>query len=77
MVERLQSAERQIGTRVLFAQNPASAILEDAQHDEIDLIALATHGRSGWARLTLGSVADKVLRGSRVPVLIYRPRGEV
>lgn len=77
VAERLQSAERQIGTRVLFAQNPASAILEAAQHDAIDLIALATHGRSGWARLTLGSVADKVLRGSRVPVLIYRPREEV
>lgn len=76
VAERLQSAERQIGTRVLFAQNPANAILAEAQNHAIDLIALATHGRSGWARLTLGSVADKVLRGAMVPVLMVRPREE-
>jgi nucleotide-binding universal stress UspA family protein len=34
---------------------------------------MATHGRSGLARLALGSVADKVVRGSHVPVLLVRP----
>jgi nucleotide-binding universal stress UspA family protein len=38
----------------------------------VDLIALATHGRRGLPRLFLGSVADKVVRGSPVPVLVYR-----
>lgn len=37
-------------------------------------MALATHGRGGLARLLLGSVADKVIRGASAPVLIYRPR---
>ena len=74
VAQRLQTADHQIWTRVLFANNPASAILEDAQHHATELIALATYGRSDWAHLTLGSVADKVLRGATVPVLIYRPR---
>jgi starvation-inducible DNA-binding protein len=42
----------------------------------VDLIALATHGRGGLRRLLVGSVADKVLRGSTTPVLVYRPVGE-
>lgn len=74
VAQRLQSAKHQIGTQVRFAQNPANAILEEAQNHGIDLIALATHGRSGWVRFTLGSVADKVLRGARIPVLMYRLR---
>ena len=36
------------------------------------LIALATHGRGGFKRLVLGSVADKVVRGASCPVLVYR-----
>jgi hypothetical protein len=35
-------------------------------------IAMATHGRGGVARLILGSVADKVIRGGKVPVLLHR-----
>lgn len=52
---------------------PAVAILEYAATHAVDLIALATHGRGGWSRLALGSVADKVLRGSMMPVLVFRP----
>jgi len=73
VAQRLQNGEHRILTRVLLAQNPASAILEDAQKQAVDLIALATHARSGWARLALGSVADKVLRGATAPVLMVRP----
>ena len=51
----------------------ALGILGYASSNEIDLIAIATRGRSGWARLALGSVADKVMRGASVPVLLYRP----
>jgi nucleotide-binding universal stress UspA family protein len=36
-------------------------------------IALATHGRSGIRRMFLGSVADKIVRGATVPVLVYHP----
>jgi nucleotide-binding universal stress UspA family protein len=41
-----------------------------------DLIALATHGRTGLSRLVLGSVADKIVRGSKLPVLLVRPPSE-
>jgi nucleotide-binding universal stress UspA family protein len=59
--------------KVVVAPQAALAILEEANQDGIDLIAMATHGRRGLARMVVGSVADKVLRGSLLPVLLYRP----
>jgi len=52
--------------------NTAQAIT-DIGNARFDLIALATHGRSGLSRIILGSVADKVIRGAKVPILVYRP----
>ncbi len=49
-------------------------ILSYARRQEVDLIAMATHGRSGLGRAVLGSVATAVLRGSTSPMLIIRPR---
>lgn len=60
-------------TKVVMDENPAPAILQEVEAG-INLVALATHGYGGLKRLWLGSVADKVLRGSPVPVLIYRPQ---
>lgn len=54
---------------------PASAILHAAQEWHANLIAVATHGRGELTKLMLGSVADKVVRGASVPVLVIRPRG--
>jgi nucleotide-binding universal stress UspA family protein len=51
---------------------PADEILRYANENAIDLILMATHGRSGLKRWTMGSVADKVLRASRVPVWLVR-----
>lgn len=62
-----------VDTDVVSHGVPAVAILDYAATHAVDLIALATHGRGGWSRLALGSVADKVLRGSMMPVLVYRP----
>lgn len=53
---------------------PAAEILDLARAYGVSLIAMSTHGRGGVARLLVGSVADKVLRGATVPVLLYRPR---
>jgi len=50
------------------------AILDYARDNPIDLICLATHGRSGLGRTVFGSVADFVLRESGLPTLVYRPR---
>jgi nucleotide-binding universal stress UspA family protein len=52
-----------------------TAILNYAHEHAVDLIALETHGRSGLARWLVGGVADKVIRGATVPVLLHRPQG--
>lgn len=70
---RGQSAKVQV--RVSVAEQPAAAILEMIASGAVDLVAMETHGRKGLARLFLGSVADKVLRGSTVPLLLHRPHG--
>ncbi len=64
----------QATSQLLVDARPAHAIARYAQDANADLIALATHGRGGATRLLLGSVADKVLRTSPVPVLVLRPR---
>jgi nucleotide-binding universal stress UspA family protein len=54
--------------------DPGRAIVEYAAENEIDLIALGTHGRSGLSRLAFGSVAEHVIKESGLPVLARRPR---
>lgn len=62
----------------------APAIVEAARLGRVDLIVMSSHGRSGLGRLILGSVAESVLRGTNVPILLLRapdaplqaPRGE-
>ncbi|MFP3879417.1 MAG: universal stress protein [Dehalococcoidia bacterium] len=49
------------------------AITEFVERNGVDLIAIATHGRSGITRWAFGSVADKLVRFSSVPVLVIRP----
>lgn len=53
---------------------PAMAILERAEEVSADLIALGAHSRSGLGERLLGTVADRVLRHARIPVLLY-PEG--
>ncbi len=75
MAETLRSGpegERIVLTRVEVDEAPAKALLRDAK--TVDLVAVATHGRKGLKRLFLGSVADKLIRGAPVPVLVYRPK---
>jgi nucleotide-binding universal stress UspA family protein len=59
-------------TQVVLNEQPAHAILEEAKVRGCDLIALETHGRGGFSRLVLGSVADKVVRGACCAVLVHR-----
>ena len=53
-------------------RTPAEGIVAAARKRKCDLILLASHGRRGLMRLALGSVTDKVIQLSRVPVLVYR-----
>ena len=50
--------------------DPAEEILRYATEQPIDLIVVGTHGRTGVSRLLLGSVAERVMRGARCPVLV-------
>ncbi|MDA0313077.1 MAG: universal stress protein [Gemmatimonadetes bacterium] len=63
----------QVTTSVLVDAQAGHGILQETDAVGCDLIAMATHGREGLGRAILGSVTDKVVRGSRVPLLIYRP----
>jgi len=65
--------EDRIVTTVLDG-HPAEEIDKYAGSQDIDLVVIGSHGRKGLDRLLIGSVADKVVRGSRVPVLIVRSR---
>lgn len=52
--------------------DPASEILQEASESCADLIAMSTHGRSGPSRWLLGSVTEKILRASPVPLFVSR-----
>lgn len=71
---RLRSQAPGVEVRVISSREPAAAILEEAQAERCDLIALETRGRGGLVRLLLGSVADKVVRGAMIPVLVHHPQ---
>jgi nucleotide-binding universal stress UspA family protein len=65
---------KDVAADVVVAElSDAAEILKYAAAHAVDVIALATHGRSGWRRLILGSVADKLIRGADIPVLVLRP----
>ena len=53
----------------------ANCIVEYADANQVDLIAMCTHGRTGLARWALGSVADRVLRAGDKPILLVRAQG--
>jgi nucleotide-binding universal stress UspA family protein len=56
----------------LLVGDPATAIVETAEHDNADLIVMGSHGRTGITRLLMGSVAEAVVRRARCPVLTVK-----
>lgn len=72
-VQSFQSNGRAVESAVEFAPSAAQGILDLARRSTAEVIVIATHGLSGVKRLLLGSVADKVVRGADVPVLVVRP----
>jgi len=64
------------GVDVHVWYGPAAAAIVDATRlYGADLIVMSTHGRSGLGRVVFGSVAESVLRGTTVPILLVRPSG--
>jgi len=61
----------ELTTDVAVVPSVSHGITDYAAKNGCDLIALSTHGRGGFRRLMLGSVAEEVLRASRVPVMVF------
>lgn len=88
LIEQMQaettSYMNEVATRLRSAGGKASSIIRDgpvaatildaADEIQADVIVMSTHGRTGPARWLMGSVADKIVRNSKVPVMVIRPR---
>lgn len=70
-VRRFRERLRSIRGKTLIG-DPASAVMAFCEQEAPDLLVIGTHGRRGPSRWLLGSVAEKVVRASRVPVLTVR-----
>jgi nucleotide-binding universal stress UspA family protein len=78
-LEGVAQSLRDAGVRVQTATavgEAAAEIVGYAEREHVDVIALATHGRSGLGRWLYGSVADAVLHGAKTPLLLIRPGAE-
>jgi nucleotide-binding universal stress UspA family protein len=65
-----------VETKLIVDGQPAEKILEVASDEKVDLIAMSTHGRSGFQQWVFGSVAQRVLVHSSIPILMVVPGGE-
>ena len=73
MLENVKPTDAAVACkRLLVTGNPAAAIVEVAATEGVDLIVMGTHGRTGLARLVMGSIAEAVLRGAPCPVLVCK-----
>ena len=74
VVNRVKYDGVNVQSQVLFGR-VAEGLADFAAKNQVDLIVIATHGRSGVSRWVWGSVADRILRSSCVPVLMVRAPG--
>jgi nucleotide-binding universal stress UspA family protein len=70
----LRAKEIPVETTMVRETSVGKAIIDYAEHNRIDLIAIATHGHGGLGQLVFGSVAEYVLRESGLPMLVIRPK---
>lgn len=75
IVADLRGRSIDVATRIIDGTDPASVITESADRLGADLIVMCTHGRTGPGRWLLGSVTDRVMRSTRVPVQVLPVRG--
>jgi universal stress protein A len=76
-LERISRQKLKAGTRyeiLVMPGDPAVEALQMAVKLGIDLVVMATHGRKGFRRLVLGSVAERVVREAQCPVLTVKPK---
>jgi nucleotide-binding universal stress UspA family protein len=71
--DAIERSEPGLGfTRVFAEGDPATRILERIEKEPASVIAMGSHGRTGWSRWMFGSVSEKVLQAAKCPVLIAR-----
>jgi len=64
-------------SEVVACGNPADIILDYAESNAVDIIAMSTHGLSGIKRWVFGSITDKILHAGDMPVLVVRATGRL
>lgn len=69
---RVRDAGLQVVSHVVEMQKVWQAVLDIAQSDRADLIVMGSHGRSGLDKLVMGSVTQRVLQHTQLPVLVVR-----
>lgn len=74
---RLRARGVRVHTRVPLGGSPAKWIVEESQSLAVDLVVMATHHREGLDRWLHGSIAEDVVQGSRVPVMLVRGTADV
>ena len=75
LAERLLQKDRKLKVKtVVRLGQPAESIAELASHYQVDLIAICTHGRTGFNHFLFGSVAERVIRTAACPVLVIRAK---
>ena len=62
--------------KILVEGPPGEEILRAIESHQIDLVTIATHGHTGWRHLVFGSVAERVVRAAKVPVLTVSVKGK-
>ena len=74
VADRIAEGGKGVQTKVILGR-VADSLADYADQNHVDLILIATHGRSGVSRWVRGSVADRILRSARVPVMMVRAPG--
>ncbi len=82
VVKRLQEEVQSKGTlaittSIVVSSDVAGAIIQQAEENTCDLIAIATHGRGGLMRILMGSVTERILGYTKLPLFIVRPHEAV
>jgi len=73
LADRLRKDQVEVSTRVVIG-HVVDEILSAITTEQVDLVVMGTHGRTGLSKLMVGSVAEKIVRHATVPVLTVRVR---
>jgi nucleotide-binding universal stress UspA family protein len=73
LVPEAESSNLEV-VRLVAVGSPYRTIIDTAEAEQVDLIVMATAGRTGFSHLLMGSIAERVVRTATCPVLTIRPR---